>query len=135
MGLFGLFGSKKEGQEESDFMAKMEAIANEAREREGTIEEELPQGRGAFGLSPDNPIPFSSIVASREYLENLVLIRPGSSAYRWMRSGSARSEIVSTPVDKYDLVDTDGSIVTSIYMWSYNKVDSKKVPEGFGLMD
>ncbi|MFK7787316.1 MAG: hypothetical protein AB8B56_19490 [Crocinitomicaceae bacterium] len=135
MGLFGLFGSKKRDQEESDFWAKMEAMANEAREREGTFEEELPQGQGEFGLSPDNPIPFSSIAASKEYLEKLVFIRSGSSAYRWMRSGSVRSAIVETPVDKYDLVDTDDSIVKTIYIWCYNKVDSKKAPEGFGLME
>ncbi len=110
-------------------------MANEARKREGTFEEELPQGHGEFGLSPDNPVPFSSIVACREYLENLVLTRPGSSTYRWMRSGSVRSEIVGTPVDKYDLVDIDKFIVETIYIWCYNKVDSKKVPEGFGLME
>lgn len=65
MVLFGLFGSKKGNQGEDDFMAKMKAMAEEAREREGTSEQELPNGQGEFGLSPDNPIPFSSIAASR----------------------------------------------------------------------
>ena len=116
-------------------MAQMEAMVNESREREGTTEEVLPLGQGEFGFSPNNPIPFSSIAASREYLERLIFIRPGSSTYRWVRRGSVRSEIVSTPVDKYDLLDTGDTIVKTIYIWSYNKVDSTKAPEGFGLMD
>ena len=52
-------------------MAQMEAMVNEAREREGSMEEELPQGQGEFGLSENNPIPFTSIAESRKYLENL----------------------------------------------------------------
>lgn len=135
MGLFGLFGSKKKKAEEHDFMAEMEAMVNEARDREGTMEEELPQGQGEFGFTPNNPIPFSSIAKSREYLENLIFIKPGSSEYTWSRSGSVRSDVVGTPVDQYDLRDTDDSIVKTIYIWPYNKVDSKKVPEGFGLME
>ncbi|MDG1331382.1 MAG: hypothetical protein P8P74_03585 [Crocinitomicaceae bacterium] len=135
MGLFGLFGSKKKQDKEHDFMAEMEAMVNGVREREGTTEEELPQGKGDFGFSANNPIPFADIAGSRKYLENLILIQPGASEYQWYRSGSVRSEIVSTPVDKYDLVDADNAIVKTIYIWPYNKVDSKKVPEGFGLME
>lgn len=135
MGLFGWFGSGKKQQGNDDFMAEMEAMMNAARESEGTTEQELPQGEGEFGFSRNNPIPFTSVRASREYLEKLIFIRPGSSAYTWSRAGSVRSDVVGTPVDCYDLLDTDGSVVKTIYIWVYNKVDSTKVPEGFGLMD
>ena len=136
MGIFDLFRSRRKKRDEGyDFMAQMEAMINEAKEREGTTEEVLSQGQGEFGFSPNNPIPFSSVGASRKYLERLVFTQPGSSEYRWVRSGSVRSEIVSTPVDKYDLLDREEMIIKTIYIWSYNKVDSERAPAGFGLMD
>lgn len=135
MGIFDFFRSKKGGdQGADDLMQQMEQMIAEAREKEGTHFEELPQGQGEFGFSPNNPIPFTSIAASREYLENLIYIKPGASEYEWHRSGSMRSDIVSTPVDAYDLIDANNTIVKTVYIWSYNKVNSTKVPEGFGLM-
>ena len=45
------------------------------------------------------------------------------------------SSIVSAPIDEYNLLDTDFNIIKTIYIWPYNRINSKKVPEGFGLMD
>ena len=139
MGLFDFFKSKnKKSKEEIDsnsFFKEMEKQMELLREAEGTELEELPNRKGEFGFSVDNPIPVSSIAASRDYLERLIYIKPGSSEYSWERAGSCKSDIVSTPVDQYDLYDTEHNLVKSVFIWTYNKVDSKKAPDGFGLME
>lgn len=139
MGLFDFFKSKtKKTEDEIDsdsFFKEMEKQMELLRDKEGTELEALPNGEGEFGFSYNNPIPFSSIAASREYLARLIYIKPGASQYTWERAGSVKSEIVSTPVDQYNLLDTESKVVKTIFIWTYNKVDSKKAPEGFGLMD
>lgn len=139
MGIFNLF-RKKTNQESNetnlkDFMADMEAKVKKIREEEGTDHDELPNHKGEFGFSKDNPILLTSVSESRNYLDKLIYIKPGSSQYTWERTGSMRSIIVSTPIDEYNLLDNDFNIVKTIYIWPYNKINSKKVPEGFGLMD
>lgn len=135
MGLFNLFRKKKNETSEDDFMAKMEAMVKKIKEEEGTDQDELPNHKGEFGFSKDNPILLTSVSESRKYLERLIYIKPGSSQYTWTRTGSMQNNIVSAPIDEYNLLDTDFKIVKTIYIWPYNRVNSKKVPEGFGLMD
>lgn len=139
MGLFDFFRKKttKASSDSNpiDFMAEMEAMIQKIKDEEGTELDELPNHSGAFGFSKDNPILVTSVAESRKYLDKLIYIQPGASQYTWNRTGSMRSSIVSTPIDEYNLLDTDFKIVTTIYIWPYNKVNSKKVPEGFGLME
>ncbi|WGD34024.1 hypothetical protein [Olleya sp. YS] len=139
MGLFDFFKSKsrktKDEIDSDSFFEEMKKQMELLRDEEGTELEELPNGEGEFGLSPNNPIPFSSIPDSREYLGRLVYIKPGSSQYSWERAGSLQNKILKTPVDQYNLLDLDSNVVKTIYIWTYNKVNSKKAPEGFGLMD
>ncbi|HLN96752.1 MAG TPA: hypothetical protein VK183_14045 [Flavobacterium sp.] len=111
------------------------AMIQKIKEEEGTDLDELPNHEGPYGLSKDNPILLTSVSESWKYLSRPVYIKPGSSQYRWERVGSMRSDIVSTPIDAYHLLDTDRKVVTTIYIWPYNRVNSTKVPEGFGLMD
>ena len=139
MGLFNFF-KKKTNKEASntdpdDFMAEMEAMMNKIKSEEGTDQDELPNHMGEFGFSKDNPILLTSIAESGKYLDRLIYIKPGSSQYSWKRTGSIRSTIVSTPIDEYNLLDTDLNIVKTIYITPYNKVNSKKLPEGFGFME
>jgi hypothetical protein len=139
MGLFNFFRKKtnkaSNKTDPENFLAEMEAMLNNIKEEEGTELDELPNHRGEFGFSKDNPILLTSISESMKYLDKLIYIKPGASQYTWKRTGSLRSSIVSTPIDEYNLLDTDSNIVKTIYIWPYNKVNSKKVPEGFGLMD
>lgn len=139
MGIFDFFRKNKKkasvDANSEDFMAEMEAIINKIKEEEGTDEDELPNHKGAFGYSKDNPILLTSISESWHYLNRLIYIKPGSSQYTWERTCSMQSSIVSSPIDEYNLLDTDSNIVKTIYIWPYNRVNSKKVPEGFGLME
>ena len=135
MGIFDLFRRKSKEANFEDFMAEMEAKVNVIRETEGTENDELPNHEGEYGFSIDNPILVINVAESRKYLDRLIFIKPGSSQYTWERTGSMRSNIVTTPIDKYNLLDTDSNIVKTIYIWPYNKINSKKVPEGFGLID
>ncbi|AWA29903.1 hypothetical protein HYN48_07320 [Flavobacterium magnum] len=137
MGLFNFFRKKAKASDDDtdNFMARMEAMVAQIREAEGTHDDELPNHQGEYGFSTDNPILLTSVSESRKYLDKLIYIKPGSSQYRWERTGAVRSNIVSTPIDQYNLLDADFNVVTTIYIWPYNKVNSKKVPEGFGLMD
>jgi hypothetical protein len=138
MGIFNFFKrNKKDSSLETnskDFMAKMEAMVKKIKEEEGTDNDELPNHKGEFGYSKDNPILLTSVSESRKYLDKLIYIKPGSSQYTWERTGSMNSSIVSAPIDEYNLLDTDSNIVKTIYIWPYNRINSKKVPEGFGLM-
>jgi len=135
MGIFNFFKRSKKDSDSTDFMARMEAMVQKIKEEEGTDNDELPNHKGEFGYSKDNPILLTSIPESRKYLNRLIYIKPGSSQYTWERTGSMISSIVSAPIDEYNLLDADSNIVKTIYIWPYNRVNSKKVPEGFGLMD
>jgi hypothetical protein len=139
MGLFNFFRKKTTSESDDfdgeDFMAQMEARVNQIKEIEGTDLDELPNHRGDFGFSKDNPILLKSVSESMNYLDKLIYIKPGSSQYTWRRTGSMQSNIVSLPIDEYNLLDTNGAIIKTIYIWPYNRINSKKVPEGFGLME
>lgn len=138
MGIFNFFKRNKKDSpvetDSTDFMARMEAMVQKIKKEEGTDNDELPNHKGEFGYSKDNPILLTSIPESRKYLNRLIYIKPGSSQYTWERTGSMISSIVSAPIDEYNLLDADSNIVKTIYIWPYNRVNSKKVPEGFGLM-
>jgi hypothetical protein len=139
MKLFNFFRKKTKKDSDDlnmqDFMAQMEAKIQRIKEEEGADQDELPNHKGEYGFSKDNPILLTSIAESRKYLARLIYIKPGSSQYTWERTGSMQSSIVSAPIDEYILLDTENNIVKTIYIWPYNSVNSKKVPEGFGLMD
>lgn len=139
MGIFNFFRKKtnKDSNEldPNDFMAEMEAMIQKIKDEEGTDLDELPNHEGEFGFSINNPILLTSVPESRKYLDKLIYIKPGASQYTWQRTGSMRSSMVSTPIDEYNLLDTDSNIVKTIYIWPYNRINSKKVPEGFGLME
>jgi hypothetical protein len=139
MGIFNFFKKNKKtaaiDSSSNDFMLKMEEMINKIKEAEGTDNDELPNHKGEFGFSKDNPILLTSVAESRKYLNNLIYIKPGASQYTWQRTGSMQNSIVKSPIDEYHLLDTDLNIVKTIYIWPYNRVNSKKVPEGFGLMD
>jgi hypothetical protein len=139
MGLLNFFRRKinieSNDKNYDDFMAKMDAMVKKIKEKEGTDNDELPNSKGEFGFSVDNPILLTSIPESSKYLNKLIYIKPGSSQYTWKRTGSIRSSLVSTPIDEYNLLDTDFNVIKTIYIWPYNRINSKKVPEGFGLMD
>lgn len=126
MGIFNFFKRSKKDSDSTDFMARMEAMVQKIKEEEGTDNDELPNHKGEFGYSKDNPILLTSIPESRKYLNRLIYIKPGSSQYTWERTGSMISSIVSAPIDEYNLLDADSNIVKTIYIWPYNRVNSKK---------
>ena len=76
MGLFNLFSKKtNKGSNDTnpkDFMAKMEAMVKKIKEEEGTDNDELPNHKGEFGFSKDNPILLTSVSESRKYLNKLI---------------------------------------------------------------
>lgn len=139
MGLFNLFRKKtfkeSDDTDPDDFMDQMEAMVKKIKDEEGTDHDELPNHKGEYGFSKDNPILLTSVSESWNYLDKLIYIKSGSSQYTWKRTGSMQSSNVSAPIDEYNLLDTDLNIVKTIYIWPYNRVNSKKVPEGFGLME
>jgi hypothetical protein len=95
--------------------------------------DELPDARGAFGLSENNPIPTRSIVESRHFLERLRTSDGTKVLYE--RIGSFSSEATNHPVDGYRITRPDGSSLATLYFSPYQKRTSAKVPHGFGLID
>jgi hypothetical protein len=91
--------------------------------------DEIPQGKGKFGLESSNPIPIYGVPANEDYLNRLVLKDGGK--IRWRRVGSMSAPNIEKPIDKYEVFDKNGNTVCFIYLSPYHLKNSRKAPEGF----
>ncbi|MBO6514989.1 MAG: hypothetical protein JJ975_00380 [Bacteroidia bacterium] len=154
MGFFDLFRSKRKSNQD-DFEAfraeklkefdekfgsdnSFETLMAQAKERfaekarhEAVDGHEFPHGEGEFGHSIDNPIPVTGIEESRQYLASLVFDEQSSDDVQWVRLGSGVGKHRELPVDIYQLLDNEGNVLTTLYLWPHNSVQSEKVPVGF----
>ena len=54
---------------------------------------------------------------------------------RYVSNNFIKTTITPDDIPNTNLLDTNFNIVKTIYIWPYNRINSKKVPEGFSLMD
>ncbi|HWS41306.1 MAG TPA: hypothetical protein VN247_08495 [Arenimonas sp.] len=97
----------------------------------GVDADQLPNGYGEFGLSPNNPIPCQSLLGQRMYLDRLRTANNTKVIYR--RIGSFFSDVCKYPIDGYALLDTKGNTLETIYISAYQKRNSCKSPKNFYL--
>lgn len=100
---------------------------------DGVDADELPNGKGEFGMTASNPIPCKTIWGSKAYLARL-RTADGLSVV-CTRSGSGRSEVTPHPVDCYQVRHLNGEHLATLYISPYQKRVSRKAPKGFLLKD
>lgn len=108
---------------------EMSEVMSEAGD--GVDSDQFPNGSGAFGASPKNPVPCKSIVGCHVYLDRLRTATGSRVTYR--RAGSVRSPLSAWPVDAYLLTDDAGKDLGTIYLSPYQKRISRRAPPGFTL--
>jgi hypothetical protein len=98
---------------------------------DGIDSDQFPNGSGAFGASPKNPVPCKSIVGCHVYLDRLRTAAGRRVTYH--RVGSVRSPLSAWPVDAYLLTDDSGKDIGTIYLSPYQRRISERAPPGFTL--
>ncbi len=91
----------------------------------------IPQGRGQFGRSHNNPIPVNGVTGTGKYLGKLLSPR-GNSVF-FHKLGSVYSETCENPVDAYEVADVTGSYWDILFFDIYHPRRSNKSPLGYRL--
>ncbi len=100
--------------------------------KDGVDADEMPNGKGEFGLVRTNPIPTKTVVGSIAYLNGLRGLDGAKIEYK--RLGSMQSAVSTQLIDVYDVkIPTDRKLVT-LYISPYERRNSKKAPRGFILV-
>lgn len=98
----------------------------------GCDADEVPSGKGAFGLSADNPIPVKGIIANEYYLSRLRTWK--GERIMWERVGSSNGTTDNKLVDVYRIFDMEGEEMAKFYISPYHKRVSNRAPKGFRLL-
>jgi hypothetical protein len=117
-----LFGSKQELFQAMSLMCE-----------DGVDADELPNGRGEFGMTPSNPIPCKTIFGSTEYLSRLRT--PDGTRIVYQRVGSVASDLCLHPVDAYEISHPNGQKLVTLFISPYQKRVARKTPRGFKLAE
>lgn len=91
--------------------------------------DEIPQGIGEFGLEITNPIPTFGVPANEIYLNRLLFIN--GLKPRWRRIGSSSTLNIDKSIDMYEIFDSVGETVCTLYINPYHLKTSNKIPKGF----
>lgn len=116
---------------DSDTRAKIiqEGLAAMGNNPDGCKSDEMPNGYGEFGLTVTNPVPVRGTAANEIYLESLK--HTSGTSLKWTRIGSTGAPNIEYPIDYYDITDTDGNSLATIYISPYQDTISRKAPKGF----
>jgi hypothetical protein len=98
---------------------------------DGVDADELPNGRGEFGMTPSNPIPCKTVYGSTVYLGLLRTLDGAKVVYN--RLGSVASDVSPHPLDAYEISHPNGQKLATIFISPYQKRVSGKAPRGFTL--
>ena len=119
---------RKKSKEENNVFLKIMKLQQELS-KEGTYEDQIPEGIGEFGLDLSNPVPVNGILSSDRYLEKLKT--DNGEKISWERIGSFSANNIKNPIDGYTIFDKDRKQIATIYISPYHKTNSNKVPRGF----
>mgnify|MGYP005870141117 CR=1 FL=1 len=93
--------------------------------------DEIPEGKGRFGLDQSNPVPVFGIPSNEVYLKRLSI--RGGGSIQWRRVHSIQDSIIEKSIDEYEIFDGNGDAITFIYISPYHLKISNKAPEGFEI--
>lgn len=111
--------------------AKQNALMPEALQKslaQGGVIDALPNAKGAFGRTLENPIPVNGPLGEITYLSRLVTAGTGQRV-GFHRLGSMKS------IDVYEVVSTDGASWDILFFNYYHAGKSKKAPDGYNLAE
>lgn len=91
--------------------------------------DEIPGGKGEFGICINNPVPVNGILANESYLKRL--ITSDGMSISWNRMGSGGAENIDNPIDIYKITDSFGRERPTIYISPYHPSTSTKAPKGY----
>ena len=100
---------------------------------DGVDADEMPNGRGEFGMTSSNPIPCKTVFGSTAYLGRLCTLDGTKVVYE--RTGSVGSDLSPHPVDAYEISHPNGQKLATLFISPYQKRISGKAPKGFKLTD
>lgn len=100
---------------------------------DGVDADEMPNGRGDFGMVPSNPIPCKTVFGSTSYLGRLRT--PDGTKVVYERAGSVASGVSPHPVDAYEVSHPNGPKLATLFISPYQKRISGKAPRGFKLAE
>jgi hypothetical protein len=100
---------------------------------DGVDADEMPNGRGDFGMTPSNPIPCKTVFGSTAYLGRLRT--PDGTKVAYERTGSVASDVSPHPVDAYAISHPSGQKLATLFLSPYQKRISSKAPRGFKLAE
>jgi hypothetical protein len=98
---------------------------------DGVDADEMPGGRGEFGMTAANPIPCKTVFGSIAYLGRLRTSEGVKIVYK--RIGSGSSEVSKRPVDAYEVSHPSGQKLATLFISPYQRRVSGKAPRGFKL--
>lgn len=114
-----------EFQKQQELFEAMGKLCDET----GVDFDELPGATGDFGVTPTNPIPTRTVFGTISYLAHLRTIE--GMKVRYERFGSLPTELSPFPIDRYEILDSNGRRLETLYFSPYQKRNSKRVPRGF----
>jgi hypothetical protein len=120
-------------KEKNENIFSMVAKFHEEMSKDGTDEDEIPEGKGEFGLDVTNPIPVRGILANEIYLNRL--LTENGEKITWERIGSFGSGNIDNPIDGYAIFDKARKQIATVYISPYHKKISSKAPRGFRFSD
>ena len=97
----------------------------------GCDEDEIPDCKGEFGYSKNNPIPINTILETHSYLSRLRTW--DGEKVRYFKIGSFSSEVSLYQVECYKIKNIKGKDLAVLYLSPFQKKTSEKAPEGFKL--
>jgi len=97
----------------------------------GCDEDEIPDGKGKFGYSMNNPIPINTPLETRSYLCRLRTL--DGEKVRYFKLGSFSSEVSLHQVESYKIKGKKGEDLAVLYLSTFQKKTSEKAPKGFKL--
>ena len=124
-----LFGKKTLETPQIDDQLLALLALQAAMGEDGCDTDEIPGGKGEFGLVVSNPVPVQGVMSSEVYLRRLQTA--AGEEISWQRIGSFGSENIERPIDGYQIVDARGKEQPTIYISPYHKKTSEKAPMGY----
>lgn len=137
MGLFDMFRNKPktawDALNENPIFQKQKELFEAMLPmcEDGVDADEIPNGRGEFGITSSNPIPCKTVFGSTAYLGRLRT--PDGTKVVYERVGSVDSDVSPHPVDAYEISHPNGQKLATLFISPYQKRTSGKAPKEFNL--
>lgn len=124
----------KHGEKAGQMAFLLAALAHQGElQKSGCDTDEIPWGKGEYGLELTNPVPVCGVRANDRYLG--YLRTADGESIKWDRIGSFYAANIENPIDGYRITTGSGRDLGMIYISPYHKRTSQRAPRGFRVVD